>query len=216
VAGVTIVDALCAQRLTGLSRVSMQITPEGTLRVRRRITVNRPADALYRFWRDFSNAPRFMERVDSVQTSGERRTHWRARGPAGVSLEWDAEVTEERPGELIAWRSVQGSKIDHSGRVRFTPAPREQGTEVRVELRYDPPGGALGAALAKLTGEEPRQQVKDDLRRFKQVMETGEVVRSEATPEGQTARRLLKQRPARPPEGDVVKAADRQIERSYA
>jgi uncharacterized membrane protein len=181
VAGVTIVDALCAQRLTGLSRLSMQITPEGTLRVRRRITVNRPADALYRFWRDFSNAPRFMERVDSVQTTGERRTHWRARGPAGLHVEWDAEVAEDRANELIAWRSLDTLPFQHSGVVRFEAAAR--GTVVTVEMEYAPPGGAVTATAAKLLGYAPEQQVQEDLRRFKQLMETGLVVVSQPTDE---------------------------------
>jgi uncharacterized membrane protein len=183
VAGVTIVDALCAQRLTALSRVSMQITAEGTLRVRRRITVNRPADALYRFWRDFSNAPRFMERVDAVQTTGERRTHWRARGPAGVNVEWDAEVKEERPNELIAWRSLDTVPFQHSGVVRFEPAPAGRGTVVTVEMEYAPPGGSVTATAAQLLGYAPEQQIQEDLRRFKQRMETGLVVVAQPTPE---------------------------------
>lgn len=176
VAGVTVVDALVAQQLTGLSRLSVQTTAEGTLRVRRRTTVNRPADALYRFWRDFTNAPRFMERVESVQVSGERRTRWRARGPAGVTLEWDAEVTEERPNEAIAWRSLDDTPVRHSGVVRFEPAPAGRGTVVTVEMDYAPPGGAVTAAAAKLLGYAPEQQLQEDLRRFKQIMETGTVV----------------------------------------
>lgn len=175
VAGVTVVDALCAQRLSGLSRVSVQTTSEGTLRVRRRITVNRPPDALYRFWRDFTNAPRFMERVESVQATGERRTRWRARGPGGVAVEWDAEVSEERPNELIAWRSLDRAPFQHSGVVRFEPAPAGRGTVLTVEMDYAPPGGALTAAVAKLLGYAPEQQLQEDLRRFKQLMETGVV-----------------------------------------
>jgi len=176
VAGVTIVDALCAQRLTALSRVSMQITPEGTLRVRRRITVNRPADALYRFWRDFSNAPRFMERVDAVQTTGERRTHWRARGPAGVNVEWDAEVTEERPNELIAWRSVDTMPFQHSGVVRFEPAPAGRGTVSVTEMEYAPPGGSVTATAQVLINEDPGHPCHAVPPVFKQLMETGLVV----------------------------------------
>ena len=183
VAGVTAVDALCAQQLTALSRLSVQTTSTGMLRVRRRITVNRPADALYRFWRDFANAPRFMERVEAVQPSGERRTHWRARGPAGMPVEWDAEVTEDRPNELIAWRTLDGAPLPHSGAVRFEPAPAGRGTVVTVELEYSP-SGALAATAAKLAGYAPEQQVQEDLRRFKQLMETGLVVMAQpsATP----------------------------------
>jgi uncharacterized membrane protein len=185
VAGVTVVDALCAQRLGELSRVSVTTTSDGALRVRRRTTVNRPADALYRFWRDFSNAPRFMERVEAVQVSDERRTHWRARGPAGVSLEWDAEVTEERPNELIAWRSLDGAPIQHSGVVRFEPAPAGRGTVVTVEMEYVPPGGRLTATAARLIGYAPEQQLQEDLRRFKQLMETGVVVMAQPPSESQ-------------------------------
>jgi len=176
VAGVTAVDALCAQQLTDLGRPSIQVTSEGTLRVRRRITVNRPADALYRFWRDFTNAPRFMERVESVQAGGERRSHWRAKGPAGMTIEWDAEMTEDRPNELIAWRSLDGKPFQHSGIVRFEPAPAGRGTVVTLELEYALRGGTLGATAAKLIGYAPEQQLQEDLRRFKQLMETGVVV----------------------------------------
>ena len=189
VAGVTVVDALCAQQLTGLSRVSVQTTAEGTLRVRRRTTVNRPPDALYRFWRDFTNAPRFMERVEAVQATGERRTHWRAKGPAGLAIEWDAEVTDERAGELIAWRSLDETPFRHSGVVRFEPAPAGRGTVVTVEMEYAPPGGALTATVAKLIGYAPEQQLQEDLRRFKQLMETGLVVM--AQPPAAPSRSLL-------------------------
>ncbi len=183
VAGITVVAALCAQQLTGLGPLSVGRTSDGALRVRRRITVNRPADALYRFWRDFSNAPRFMERVEVVQATGERRTHWRARGPAGVIVEWDAEVTDERPNELIAWRSTDDARFQHSGGVRFEPAPAGRGTVVTVEMEYSPPGGALTATAAKLIGYAPEQQVQEDLRRFKQLMETGLVVVAHAPAE---------------------------------
>jgi uncharacterized membrane protein len=176
VAGVTVVDALCAQRLTALGRVSMEITPDGALRVRRRVTVNRPPEALYGFWREFSNAPRFMERVEEVRPVGERRTHWRARGPAGMNVEWDSEVVDERPNELIAWRSVDALPFQHSGVVRFEPAPAGRGTVVTVEMEYAPPGGGLTATAAKLLGYAPEQQLQEDLRRFKQLMETGLVV----------------------------------------
>jgi uncharacterized membrane protein len=118
------------------------------------ITVRRGHDELYEFWRDFERFPEFMAHLE------------------------DAEITEEIDGERIAWRSVEGSKIENSGTVRFVPAPGDQGTEVHVELRYDVPGGAIGALIAKLFGEEPATQIKDDLRRFKQIVETGEIARS--------------------------------------
>jgi uncharacterized membrane protein len=158
-------------------------------------TVWRQPDEVYRFWRDFENFPRFMAHVESVTVTGADRSHWRARAPHG-SVEWDAEMVTDRPNELIAWRSLPGSDVEHFGQVRFRPAPRGRGTEVEVEIHYRPPAGAIGRAVARLTGEEPVQQARDDLRRFKQVMETGEAVLSDATVTGNG----FPQRPAQPPE----------------
>ena len=163
------------------------------MHVKKAITVNRPPEEVYRFWHDFRNLPRFMKHLEDVRVTGNRRSHWKAKAPAGTTVEWDAEVVDDRPNELIAWRSLEGADVDNWGSVRFAPAPGGRGTEVRVELDYAPPGGALGATVAKLFGEEPEQQMQDDLRRFKQVLETGEVVYSEATVHGRP-------HPARPPE----------------
>jgi uncharacterized membrane protein len=162
------------------------------------ITVDRPVEDVYRFWRDLTNLPSFMIHLASVETTGDGRSHWTANAPAGRTVEWDAEVVEDRPNQRIAWRSLEGADVANHGEVTFNPAPGGRGAEVRVELTYDPPGGALGAVVAKLFGEEPQQQVKDDLRRFKQVLETGEVVRSEGSPEGTRALRQVGQRPAQP------------------
>lgn len=152
--------------------------------VKKAVTVNRPAAELYQYWHDFENLPRFMQHLVSVQVDGEKRSHWTAQAPAGATVEWDAEIVADRPDELIAWRSLAGAAVDNAGEVRFAPAPGGRGTEVRVELQYDPPGGALGATVAKLFGEEPAQQVADDLRHFKQVLETGEITQSEASAKG--------------------------------
>jgi uncharacterized membrane protein len=149
--------------------------------VTKTITINRSPEEVYRFWHNFENLPRFMSHLESVQVTGERRSHWKAKAPAGMTVEWDAEVIEDLPNELIAWRSVEGADVPNSGLVRFKAGPAGQGTELRVELRYHPPGGRLGAMIAKLFGEEPEQQVKGDLRRFKQVMETGEIVHSDSS-----------------------------------
>lgn len=151
------------------------------MHVKQAITVNRSRDEVYEFWHDFENLPRFMNHLESVRSDGAGRSHWKAKGPAGKTVEWDAEIVEDRPNELIAWRSVKGADVDNSGSVRFKPAPGGRGTEVHVEIEYTPPGGVIGATVAKLFGEEPSQQVDGDLRRFKQVMETGEVVRSDAS-----------------------------------
>jgi uncharacterized membrane protein len=120
-----------------------------------------------------------MRHLESVQITGDRRSHWCAKGPAGMRVEWDAETIRDDETEWIAWRSLEGSDVQNSGSVRFVPAPGARGTEVRVQLQYTPPGGTLGRSLAWLFGEEPDQQVHEDLHRFKQLMETGEIPLSE-------------------------------------
>jgi uncharacterized membrane protein len=164
--------------------------------VKKVITVERSPEELYSFWHNFENLPRFMRHLEAVQVTGPRRSHWKAKAPAGQTVEWDAEVVEDRPNEMIAWRSLEGAQVENSGSVRFVPATGGRGTWVQVELEYDPSGGKAGALVAKLFGEEPEQQVQDDLRAFKQVVETGEVVLSESILDGG---RLAK-RPAQPPE----------------
>jgi uncharacterized membrane protein len=170
-------------------------------------TVARPAGEVYDFWHDLDRLPTFMAHLDEVRPTGPRTTHWKATAPFDQTVEWDAQMTDDVPGQRIAWRSVDGSDVDNSGEVRFVSAPGGRGTEVHVTLRYDMPGGALGKALARYFGEEPSQQLDDDLRRFKQVMETGEVVRSDGAPEGKRARREFPQHPARPLTDDELKVA---------
>ena len=152
-------------------RVSPVARGEG-IKVERTITVNRPREEVYHFWRQLENLPRFMDHLESVTVLDEDRSHWVAKAPAGTKVEWDASIQDEIENELIAWRSLPGSDIDNAGSVHFLPA--SEGTEVRVVLSYDPPAGRVGAAVAKLLGEEPEQQVEEDLRRFKQVMEAVE------------------------------------------
>jgi uncharacterized membrane protein len=154
------------------------------LHVEKSLTINRPAEDLYRFWRDFTNLPRFMKHLESVSVSGERRSHWVAHGPAGTQVQWDAEISEDQPNRLIAWHSLPGADVDNAGTVRFEPAAAGRGTVVRVAFDYTPPAGALGAAVAKLFGEEPRQQVEGDLRRFKNILEAGEIPTTTGQPEG--------------------------------
>jgi uncharacterized membrane protein len=139
-----------------------------------------------------------MAHLRSVSTDASGRSHWEAAGPAGSTVRWDAEIVEDREDEVISWRSVVGADVDNTGSVRFRDAAGGRGTEIVVDLRYRPPGGKAGAVVAKLLGEEPNQQLRDDLRRFKQVLELGEVVRSEGSPEGQSTRQQLAQRPAQP------------------
>ena len=155
--------------------------PARAIEVRQQITVRRSPEEVYRFWRDFQNLPRFMDLLESVRIIDDRRSRWVARAPAGASVEWDAEIVEDRPNERIAWRSLPEGDVPNEGVVYFATAPADQGTEVHVELHYQPPGGRLGAVAARLFGEEPGQQVKGDLRRLKQVLEVGEVLHSDAS-----------------------------------
>ena len=171
------------------------------LHVSKSVTINRPRQEVYEFWRDLEHLPTFMIHLEAVRSSGDQRSHWVANGPAG-RVEWDAEIIEDRPGEIIAWHSLEGSDVPNGGSVRFTDAPADRGTEVHVDLHYDPPAGAAGAMVARLFGEEPQQQLRDDLRRFKQVMETGEVVRSDSSLEG-AGQGATNQRPAQAPEVEV-------------
>jgi uncharacterized membrane protein len=157
------------------------------IKVEKSVTVNRPPEEVYRFWHNFQNLPRFMNHLESVADLGNNRSHWVAKAPAGKTVEWDAEVYNEKENELIAWRSLEGADVDNAGSVRFEPAPEGRGTVVRVTLKYDPPAGKLGSLVAKLWGEEPSQQIEEDLRRFKQVMETGEIPTTEGQPSGRSA-----------------------------
>jgi uncharacterized membrane protein len=170
------------------------------MEARTAITINASPDELYARWHDFEQLPTFMYHLESVSTTADGRSHWVAKAPAGTSVEWDAEITDDAPGQRIAWRSLEGATVENSGSIRFQPAPGGQGTEVYVELTYSPPAGALGAAVAKLFGEEPDQQISDDLRRFKQLVETGEIARSEGAPLGSRTKNMLHQEDAHPKE----------------
>jgi uncharacterized membrane protein len=147
---------------------------QGT-KVEESVTINRPVVEVYRFWRNFENLPRFMDHLEAVTVVDDTHSHWVAKGPAGTRVEWDAVIHHEFDDELIAWRSLPGSEINNAGSVHFTPTTDGMGTEVRVVLSYEPPAGKLGVAFAKLLGEEPSKQVADDLRRLKQVLDTGDV-----------------------------------------
>lgn len=194
VLGVTALDVICAQQL---ARRPGSITEHGDVHVATSVIIDRSPEELYQFWHDFENLPRFMQNLESVQDSGDGRSHWTAKAPAGRTVEWEAEVSEDRPNEMIAWRSVEGSDVDSAGQVRFERMPDDRGTMVNVEMMYHPPAGVIGAGVAKLFGTDPEWQMKDDLRRFKQVMETGEVIVSDATIWGNG---YTEQRPAQPPE----------------
>ncbi len=156
-------------------------------KVEKSVTINKSPEELFRFWRNFENLPRFMNHLEAVHVTGENRSHWVAKAPAGTTVEWEAEVYNEKENELIAWRSLEGADVDNAGSVRFEADPAGRGTVVRVALKYDPPGGTLGKIVAKLFGEAPDQQVEEDLRRFKQLMEAGETPTTEGQPSGRSA-----------------------------
>ena len=180
------------------------------VRVDQAITIARPRQEIYGFWRSLSNLPRFMTNLESIAELDGNRSHWVARGPAGRRIEWDAMIHNEREGELIAWRSLPGSDVDHAGSVIFRDAPGGRGTEVLVELQYNPPAGALGAIVASLWGREPGQQIQEDLHRLKTLLEVGEVLTVEGQPSG-----VLAERPAKR-DDDVERASEESFPASDA
>ena len=149
----------------------------GGIKVQQTVTINRPREQLFRIWRNMENLPRFMKHLKSVKVdqTDSGKSHWVTAGPFGRDIEWDAEIIEERENEYLAWSSLPGSIVESHGSVLFSDAPGERGTILQVSMEYQPLAGSLGAAFARLFGEEPGQQTRDDLRHFKQIMETGEV-----------------------------------------
>jgi uncharacterized membrane protein len=179
---------------------NVSIPYELGIRVDKEITIDRPPRELYQFWRNLENLPKFMKNVESVREIDNKHSVWVVAGPAGSTVEWKAEVINEKENELIGSRSLAGSEIANAGSVQFKPAPGGEGTVVKIELQYEPPGGMLGAAFAKLVGRSPERQIEEDLRRLKQLMETGQIAmeagqssgrRSEA---GSTAEKSLRQK----------------------
>lgn len=156
-----------------------------TIRVEKTVTIqNKSPEELYRFWRDFKNLPAFMKHLQSVTLIDDKRSHWIANAPLDTKVEWDAEIITERENQLITWASVEGADVDNSGMVRFKSTPHGRGTEVKVVIEYSPLGGELTAAIAKVFGEEPEQQISDELGRFKMLMEAGEIATTEGQPSG--------------------------------
>jgi len=186
VAGVTALDVYAANQMTqNTQHLPGHVQRDGSVRVERTLAVNSSPEECYRMWHDFEQLPRFMEHLQSVKVTGDRRSHWVAKGPANSRVEWDAETTDDRPNELLAWRSVEGSQVENAGEVRFIRDQAGRGTMLKVTMQYKPPGGALGATVARLFGEEPQLQVLEDLRRFKRLVETGELPTTEGQPHGQ-------------------------------
>ncbi|MBC8103008.1 MAG: DUF2892 domain-containing protein [Cytophagales bacterium] len=161
------------------------VIPHGQgIKVEKSFVIQRPASELFAYWRNFENLPRFMDHLESVTIQDDTHSHWVAKAPFGKTVAWDAEIINEIPDRLIAWRSTENADIPNTGSVSFKPATGGRGTVLKVNLEYLPPAGILGMAVAKLFGEEPNQQVSDDLRRFKSLMEAGEIPTVEGQPQG--------------------------------
>jgi uncharacterized membrane protein len=178
VAGYALYRSL-AQRTGGSGRNAIHVS--------KNVTIARPVDEIYRFWRNLENLPRAMSHLESVRQLPNGRSRWTAKGPAGTKIEWDAEILVDRENEIISWRSIEGSDVPNEGTVRFRDLGGQR-TEVKVSLTYHPPGGSIGAAVAKLFGEEPSQQIDEDLRRLKNELESGASVGSTTGTTAATAR----------------------------
>lgn len=196
-AGIAGADLYTALRTTSDGSTGRHANAPHHRMLRAAVTVHRPPEDVYRFWRDLENLPSFMYHLKSVTAESADRSHWVANAPIGQSVQWHAQITEDEPQKRIAWQSLPGSTVENGGSVVFTPAPGG-GTEVRVTLSYHIPGGLLGKAAASVFGESPEQQVNDDLRRLKQLLETGQVLRSDGSPDGTAAFSQMHQRPAQP------------------
>ncbi len=176
----------------GKSSTSVKSEVPRDIHIEKSITINVAPEEVYRLWRDFENLPRFMKGLKAVQPLGANRYHWIAKGPTEANYEWDAEIYNEKENELIAWRSLDDADVPNAGSVRFEKAPGDRGTYVYVTINYNPTGGRLGAMWGKLFGNEPEQLIEENLRRLKQVLETGEI----ATIEGQSSGRREDQEPS--------------------
>ena len=177
------------QQLTETSTLERAVEAVGLkedIRVEKTVTIDRPASELYSYWRDFTNLPQFMGHLKSVNNLDEAGTksHWVANAPLDLNVEWDAEIIQDESDRLIAWNALDNADIHNCGFVRFQPATGNRGTQVKVVLEYQPPGGGLTNAIAKLFGESPQEQIGDELNRFKQLMETGEIATTEGQPKG--------------------------------
>jgi uncharacterized membrane protein len=169
---------------SGYEQPCVGVRAQHGLRYDRSLAIQSPPETLYSYWRQLENLPRIMSHLVSVQQTDSLRSHWTAQAPMGQTIEWDAEIINERPDDLIAWRSVPGSQLDTAGSVHFEALPGNRGTLVHIELKYEPPGGKAAAALARLFGAGLEAGINEDLRKFKQLMETGEVASISGQPQG--------------------------------
>ena len=158
---------------------------QGTL-VKHSLTVNRPASDLYAYWRDVENSPRYMTNIQAVQKIDDKKSHWISSGPFGKTFSWDSEIITDQPDRLIAWKSLPGADVENAGSVHFEPATGGRGTVVTLEVNFEPPAGIVGLTVAKLLGESPSRHTLENLRQFKQLMETGEIATTEGQPSGRS------------------------------
>jgi uncharacterized membrane protein len=180
VAGVMVADIVAARRLGSGSQRSDK-RKDNTVRVSKTFTISRSREDVYGFWRQLDNLPQFMTHLESVELLGNQRSRWVARGPGGFKVAWEAETIEDAPNRSISWRSLPGSNVENRGTVRFDRAPGNRGTELRVLLEYAPPGGRTADLLVKMIGQSPEQVIQEDLRRLKQLLESGEVATASAS-----------------------------------
>jgi len=179
---VSVVHDARHEHLRADSAAAGDTVSQHAIHVEQSYTINKPPEELFKFWRNFENLPKFMFYLDEVRITGEKTSHWVAKGPAGKRVQWDAEIINEVPGQLIAWRSLPGATVDNTGSIRFLTGQNGKGSDVRVVIDYLPPAGQIGATISKIFGRDVKTEVQEDLRRFKQLMETGEV----PTTDGQT------------------------------
>lgn len=173
-------DAPLATSKSSRERGAALSQAKGDSLTARAVTINRPRAELYAYWRDFAKLPTFLDNVERIDVLDDRRSHWVVKAPGGNTVEWDAIITEEREGELIGWTSAEGADVPNSGRIEFRDAG-DRGTVVTATILYDPPAGIIGKVIAKMFQREPAIQARRDLRRFKQLMETGEIATSSRT-----------------------------------
>lgn len=163
---------------------NVSVPHEKGVHVVRAITIDRPVEELYAFWKDFTHMPDIFSYVESVEIIDHQRSHWTLKLPGDETTEFDAEIYTDVPNEVISWRSLPGSDLQNAGSVRFRPAPADRGVEVRLTVEFVPAGGAIGRAIFNLFGEAPAQYIGQFLREFKQLMETGEKATIEGQPSG--------------------------------
>lgn len=176
-------EAMGINRSQGVGAQPDEYFTQG-IHVSEAITIQKTPKELYEFWHNFENLPKFMYYLEDVKKIDDKRSHWKAKAPAGLTVEWDAEIINDEPNATIAWRSLYPASVDSAGSVRFLEGPAGRGTEVRVVFDYIPPAGKAGWAIAKIFGRDPAAEVREDLRRFKELMETGVIAETKGQPHG--------------------------------